>query len=99
MKVEIQKNGTELTLVIEGKIDSTTAPTLEITLESRLSGVTKLVFDFAGVTFLSSAGIRSVLSAMVQMKEQQGTIVLRNVADDVKKVFVMTGLDTVLTFE
>ena len=99
MKIETQKSGTELTLIIEGKVDATTAPTLEIVLESWLPGVTKLVLDFAAVTFLASAGIRSILSAMIQMKERQGTMILRNVADNIKEVFVMTGLHTVLNFE
>ena len=99
MKIETKKNGTELTLIVEGKIDATTAPALTNELNAQLADVTKLVLDFAAVTFLSSAGVRSILSAMKQMNEEQGTMILRNVTDNVKEVFVMTGLDTVLTFE
>ena len=99
MKIESQKTGAELTLFVEGRIDAVTAPDLESKLKEQLADVTKLVLDFTSVMFLSSAGIRTILWASAQMKDQQGTLILRNVTETLKEVFVLTGLDTILNFE
>jgi anti-sigma B factor antagonist len=98
MNMKSQKNGTELTFSLGGRFDSITAPEVQSEMEAQLVDVTKLVLDFAAVTFLSSAGIRTVIWAEQQMKNRQGTMILRNVNDSLKKVFVTTGLDTALNF-
>jgi len=99
MKIETKKNGAELTLIIEGRVDSLTAPVLESELKAQWTDVTKLVLDFTAVTFLSSAGIRSVLLAMKHIHEQKGTMSLKSVANNVREIFTMAGLNTVLNFE
>lgn len=99
MSIKSQKNGTELTVLLEGRFDSVTAPAIQSELENQLADVTKLALDFTAVTFLSSAGIRIVLWAEKQMKTRLGTMTLLNANSQVKEVFVLTGLDTVLNFE
>lgn len=99
MNTQSQKIGTELTFFPDARFDSVTAPKIQSELELLLVDVTKLILDFTATTFLSSAGIRVVLWTDMQMKSRQGTMVLRNVNDQLKEVFVMTGLDTLLNFE
>ena len=99
MNTNSQKIGTELTFPLEEKFDTITAPVIQTELEKQLVDVTKLVLDFTMTTFLSSAGVRAVIWAEQQMKSRQGTMVLRNVNEQLKEVFVMTGLDNILNFE
>ena len=99
MKTELHKTETELTVFVEGRIDALTAPDLENELKEQLADATKVILDFAAVTFISSAGIRIILWTAAQMNNRQGTMVLRNVSDTVMEVFVLTGLDTALNFE
>ena len=95
MKIDSKKNGTELTVSIEGSINAVTAADLEKELKAQLEGVTELTLDFTGVSFVSSAGIRVVLWAYKQMNNQ---ITLKNVNENVREVFEMTGLETILNF-
>lgn len=98
MKINSKKDGTVLTVTMEGSIDSLTAPDLEQELKTQWNGVTEVILDFAGVGFLSSAGIRVILWAHKQMSGQ-GKLVLKNVNEDVSEVFDLTGLSSVLNFE
>ena len=99
MKTELHKTETELTVFVEGRIDSVTAPDLESELKEQLADAAKVILDFAAVTFISSAGIRVILWTAAQMNNRQGTMILRNVSEIVMEVFVLTGLDTALNFE
>jgi len=99
MNIKSQKEGTELTFFLEGRIDSVTAPEIQSEVEKRLDGITRLIFDFTAATFLSSAGIRCLLWSEIQIKKQQGTMTLRNLNDLLKEVLVLTGLDTTLNIE
>lgn len=85
-----------LNLSIVGRIDTTTASQLETELKNNLSGVTELKLDFAGVEYISSAGLRVLLSAQKVMNTQ-GTMSIANVSADVMDVFDMTGFSTILT--
>ena len=90
--------GTTLTLALEGRLDTTTSPQLETLLADELAGVTELVFDFAQLDYLSSAGLRVLLSAQKKMNSQ-GSMKLRNVNPTVKEVFDITGFADFLTIE
>ncbi len=97
----IHKNleGTKLTLALEGRLDTMTAPQLEQELEQCLDGVESLVFDFSQLEYLSSAGLRVLLMAQKKMNKQ-GTMIVRNVNDSVMEVFELTGFaDNILTIE
>lgn len=99
--MQINKNlgGATLTLDIEGRIDTTTAPTLEGELKrSVTSDVKNLVLDFAKVEYISSAGLRVLLAAQKVMKKQ-GSMVVRNVNEAIMEVFEVTGFADILTIE
>lgn len=97
MNIECKKEGTVLTVLPEGKIDTFTAPELKDALEKNWDGATELVLDLAGVHFVSSAGIRIILMAHKHMADH-GEMVIKNVQDSVTEVFELTGLNNVLDF-
>ena len=98
MDIKTSKEGTTLTLDIEGRIDTTTAPQLEAELKAGVSGITELIFDFSGVEYISSAGLRVLLSAQKVMN-RQGSMVLHNVNEAVMDVFEVTGFIDILTID
>ena len=98
MEIKKTKNGTELTLAIVGRIDTTTAPQLETELKASIDGVTQLHLDFSEVEYISSAGLRVLLSAQKSMN-RQGTMVLSHVSEAVMEVFEVTGFVDILTIE
>ena len=98
MNIEKKLEGTVLTIALEGRLDTTTSPDLEETLAASLDGVTALVFDFTKLDYLSSAGLRVLLSAQKRMN-RQGSMKLVHVNDAVKEVFDITGFADFLTIE
>lgn len=91
-------NGTELVFVLEGRIDTTTAPSIEAELKDSVEGKTLLIFDFAGVEYISSAGLRVLLSAQ-KIMNGQGEMKIRNVNSAIMEVFDITGFTDILTIE
>ena len=98
MDIKKTKNDTTLTLAIQGRIDTTTAPQLEAELRSAIDGVTELYLDFTGVEYISSAGLRVLLSAQ-KLMSRQGKMVLSHVNESVMEVFEVTGFSDILTIE
>ena len=98
MTIEKTANGTELTMSIVGRLDTTTAPQLEAALKESYAGVTKLVFDFAELAYLSSAGLRVLLQAQKTMNKQ-GEMVIKNVNETINDIFDVTGFIDILTVE
>lgn len=98
MDIKKTKNDTTLTLAIQGRIDTTTAPQLEAELRSDVDGVTELYLDFTGVEYISSAGLRVLLSAQ-KLMSRQGKMVLSHVNESVMEVFEVTGFSDILTIE
>ena len=98
MEVSMNRKGNELTVTIEGRLDTLTSPKLEEQLEPALVGVEKLVFDFADVKYISSAGLRILLTAM-QIMDEQGEMSVRNVSPEVMDVFEGTGFVDNLNIE
>ena len=98
--LNITKNvdGTALTIVLEGRLDTVTSPSLESELKSSLGGVEDLVFDMDKLQYISSAGLRVLLSAQKVMNKQ-GNMVVRNASDAVKEIFDVTGFSDILTIE
>ena len=87
-----------MTLVIEGRLDTTTAPQLESELKSNIDGVDKLVLEFSSLEYISSAGLRVLLVAQ-KIMNKQGSMVIRNVNEDVMDIFDVTGFADILTIE
>lgn len=98
MTIDKNVNGSELTMKLTGRLDTTTAPMLEADLKQSISGVEKLIFDFAELEYLSSAGLRVLLSAQKVMNKQ-GEMIVRNVNDTIAEIFEVTGFADILTIE
>lgn len=98
MTVTMNRNDTQLAVNIRGRLDTLTAPELEEKLEDALDGVEELILDLDGLEYISSAGLRVILSVIKQMDEQ-GEMKLRNVCDDVMDVFEVTGFIDFLNIE
>ena len=99
MTINKTLDGATLTMAIEGRIDTQTAPELEAVIKDSIEGVEQLVLDFAQVGYISSAGLRTVLAAQNWMDAKKGTMVIRNAAKVILNVFKVTGFDTFLTLE
>lgn len=98
MKITKSKENTALTLGLNGRLDTNTAPELETELKASLDGVETLIMDMEELAYLSSAGLRVILAAQKQMNKQ-GSMVIRNVNDMVMEVFEVTGFTDILTIE
>ena len=98
MKIEHKENGTELTVALEGRLDTTTAPELEADLKNSLDGLTVLILDFEKLEYISSAGLRVLLSAQKVMN-RQGTMKVIRVGEVIKEIFDVTGFSDILTIE
>ena len=98
MTIEKNLNGTELTVTITGRLDTTTAPQLEAEFKQSINGIEKLVLDFAALEYLSSAGLRVLLAAQKVMNKQ-GEMVVRNINETISEIFEVTGFSDVLTIE
>ena len=98
MTIDKQINGSELTLSLTGRLDTTTAPELEAVIKENITGVTNVVMDFAGLEYLSSAGLRVILSAQKTMNKQ-GEMVIRNVNETINDIFEITGFIDILNLE
>ena len=98
MTIEKNQNGCELGVKITGRLDTTTAPEFEGSLKESLDGIEKLVLDFTGLDYLSSAGLRVLLTTQKTMNKQ-GEMIIKNVNDTVKEIFEVTGFIDILTIE
>ena len=98
MTIEIKKNADELVLEITGRLDTTTAPALEKTINENLEGVKTLILDLKSLEYISSAGLRVLLSAQKKM-QQIGAMKVINVCEEVMEVFEITGFADILTIE
>ena len=93
---DMQREGKALTVALSGRLDSSTAPDLEKQLD--LTYTEKLVFDLAGLEYISSAGLRILLASMKAM-DRQGEMTVRHVQPAVMELFTVTGFSEILTIE
>ena len=98
MDINKTADGNKLTVEVIGRLDTTTAPSLETELKSSLDGVEDLVLDFKGLEYVSSAGLRVLLAAQKVMNKQ-GSMKIVNVNADIMEVFEITGFSDILTIE
>ena len=97
MVINKQQTGNALSIALEGRLDTTTAPQLEAELKQSLNGVTELVMDFAALDYISSAGLRVLLSAQKTMNKQKGSMVVRHANEALMEIFEVTGFTDILT--
>lgn len=98
MTINKAKDGNSLKVAIEGRLDTTTAPQLEEELKKSYEGVEKLELDFSKLEYISSAGLRVLLSAQKVMNKQ-GSMVIKNVNEEINEIFEVTGFSDILTIE
>lgn len=98
MKIDIKKEGTALTVIPEGRLDTVTSPELKQVLDENIDGVTELTFDFAKLAYLSSAGLRVLMSAQ-KIMNKQGEMKLKNANSDIIEILDMVGLTDIFTIE
>lgn len=98
MELVKNANGTQLQIDVIGRLDTTTAPQLEAEIKESLNGITDFVLDFKKLDYVSSAGLRVLLAAHKTMMNQ-GKMTVKNVNDDIKEVFEITGFSDVLNIE
>ena len=98
MTIEIKKNAEEAIIELVGRLDTTTAPALDKTISEDIEGIKNLVLDFSGLEYISSAGLRVLLSAQKKM-QKIGSMKVVNVCENVMEVFEMTGFADILVIE
>jgi anti-sigma B factor antagonist len=98
MTIEKNRNNGNLTIALTGRLDTSTSPQLEAALKEDLDGVTTLLMDFKNLEYISSAGLRVLLSAQKVMNKQ-GTMTVRNVGQDIMDIFEVTGFSEILSIE
>ena len=98
MTIEIKKNATETTIEIVGRLDTITAPALDKTINEDIGDTKNLVLDVKGMEYISSAGLRVLLSAQKKM-QKIGSMKVTGVCAEVMEVFEMTGFADILVIE
>ncbi len=98
MTIEIKRNAEETIIELAGRLDTTTAPALDKTINNDVEGAKNLVLNFKSLEYISSAGLRVLLSAQKKM-QKIGSMKVINVCEEVMEVFEMTGFADILTFK
>ena len=98
MNIEQKKDGKALVLTLAGRLDTVTAPELEAVLKDALAGVEELTFDFEKLDYISSAGLRVLLSAQKTMN-RQGSMKVIHANEMIRVIFDVTGFADILTVE
>ena len=98
MTIQIKRNADVTTIELAGRLDTTTAPSLDSTISNDLDGTKNLILDFKSLEYISSAGLRVLLGAQKKM-QKIGSMKLINVCEEVMEVFEMTGFADILVIE
>ena len=98
--MEIKKvlNDKELNVELIGRLDTITSRDLEQVVEGELEGITSLIYDFKGLEYVSSAGLRVLLKSQKTMNKQ-GEMVIKNASDSIKEIFDITGFSEIFTLQ
>ena len=99
MTINVERDFELVNLEITGRLDTTTAPKLEAVINELPEDTKELVFDMAGLEYISSAGIRVMLSSYKKMNSNQGIMRIEKANDMVREIFEMTGLSRMLEQE
>ena len=98
MTIEIKRNAEETIIKLVGRLDTTTAPALDKTINEDIADTKNLVLDLKELEYISSAGLRVLLSAQKKM-QKIGSMKVTNVCEAVMEVFEMTGFADILVIE
>lgn len=97
MTITNSLDGEVLVIDIDGRLDTTTAPELEKEFRETLDGIKELTLDIAKLEYISSAGLRVILSAQKKMSKQGSKMIIKNASEVVMEVFEVTGFADILT--
>jgi anti-anti-sigma factor len=98
MEISIRQQAQALVVVVKGRIDAASAPTFESTLADHMAaGASRVVVDCGALEYISSAGLRSLLSTAKTLRTRNGELVFAGIKDMVREVFEITGFVTMLT--
>lgn len=98
MEIKKSIDGSSIVVEVIGRLDTMTSPALEEFLKENIVGMDELVLDFGKLEYISSAGLRVILSNhKVMMK--QGTMIIRNCSDEINEIFEVTGFTDILNIE
>ena len=98
MNVEVKRNSEGIIIEVEGRLDTTTAPTLDKTINENIKDAKNLVLDLKELKYISSAGLRVLLSAQKKM-QNIGSMKVINVCVEIMEMFEMTGFADILSIE
>lgn len=98
LNIQKKQEEAKLTVALEGRLDTFTSADLQKELDGSLTGIRELEFDLAKLEYISSAGLRLLLSAQKTM-DRQGAMVVKHVPDAVRDIFEVTGFDGILKIE
>ena len=98
MLINKEAKGNELVISLDGRLDTVTAPQLEEELKNNIDNLTSLIIDMEKLVYVSSAGLRVLLKAQ-KIMNKQGSMKIRNVSQEIKDIFEVTGFDEILNIE
>ena len=98
MNIEIIKNENDIIIGVSGRLDTTTAPTLETAINDNITTCKTITLDLNGLNYISSAGLRVLLTTQ-QKIQTTGTMKLINVSSDIMEVFEITGFVDILDIQ
>lgn len=96
MTIKKNKADNVMTIALSGRLDTVTAPELELEISNALAGITELIFDLEKLDYISSAGLRVLLSTQKTMNER-GIMTVKNVNSTIMEIFEVTGFTDILT--
>ena len=96
MTIKKNKADNVMTIALSGRLDTVTAPELELEISNALAGITELILDLEKLDYISSAGLRVLLSAQKTMNER-GIMTVKNVNSTIMEIFEVTGFTDILT--
>lgn len=99
MNISKNYNGEELTLIIEGRIDTITSQDLENQINDEMGKFDSLILDFNDLEYISSAGLRVLIAAQKKLKQDDIPMSIKNVNDSISEIFRMSGFDKILKIE
>lgn len=99
MDISKNYNGNELTIEVKDRIDTVTAPDFENEISDEMGKFDSLIIDFANLEYISSAGLRVLISTQKKLKSDNIPMVIKNVSDQIKEIFQMSGFDKILKIE
>lgn len=99
MNIDLNKSENTLVVAVTGSIDTLTAGEFEQTVNDNYAGISNIILDFANVEYVSSAGLRVIMTIDKHIDSIDGNLTLKNINSDVLEVFEMTGFDELLNIE